>query len=314
MSWIFKNEPSLPPDPKTLRTRALLLSVPFALMGLFALVLLLHDGFGGGLSKEKAIQLLSVVIVCIGFPLLVFGITAKKNALQAAKSRSPVPASLEKPWLRREDWASGRIKASGLADAKTSLIMGFAFCAIGGLIAGLVLPKELNHGDYAALLALVFPLAGMVFLTAVVRKILAHRHYGDCFFEMTAIPGVLGGTLEGRIQPGVRLQLEHGLRLRLFCLRHAGSGRNPVEKILWQDEQSMKAEAGLSETGSGRTGIPVCFKLPGDQPECFVGNKEAIIWRLEAMARMAGPVFKVKFDVPVFKVPGPTVPPNSPTV
>ena len=47
MSWIFKHEPSLPPDARALRKRALLLSVPFALMGLFALVLLLHDGFGG---------------------------------------------------------------------------------------------------------------------------------------------------------------------------------------------------------------------------------------------------------------------------
>src|SRR5208282_665615 len=249
MSWIFKNEPSLPPDPKALRTRALFLSVPFALMGLFALALLVHDGLGGGLSKPKAIQLLSVIIVCIGFPILIFGITAKKNALNAARLKSPRPENPEEPWLLRADWAAGCIKSSGLADAKSSLIMGFALCAVGTLIAGLVIPKELKAGNYTALLALIFPLTGIAFLTTVVRKILAHRHYGDCFFKLTATPGALGGTLEGVIQTGVHLKLEHGLQLKLFCLRLAGSGRNSNEKILWQDEQIIKMEAGRPETG-----------------------------------------------------------------
>jgi hypothetical protein len=312
MSWFFNTESSSPPDPKALRTRALLLSLPFALMGLFALVLLLHDGLGGGLSKPKAIQLLSVILVGIGFPILVFGILAKKNALNAAKIKSPPPASADKPWLQRADWAAGRIKASGLADAKSSLVMGFALCAIGALIAGLVIPREVKAGNYTALLALIFPLAGAVFLSAVVRKVLAHQHYGDCFFQMSATPGALGGTLEGLIQTGVRLKLEHGLRLKLCCIRCTGSGRNQAEKILWQDEQILKNEDGLPETGPGRNGIPVCFQLPGDQPESSARNPEAILWRLEAKAKMAGPAFDAKFDVPVFKVPGPTVPANIP--
>ena len=264
------------------------------------------------MTKTKAIQLLSAIIVCIGFPILIFGITAKKNALNAAKLKSSKPENLEKPWIQREDWAAGRIKSSGLADAKASLIMGFALCAIGGLIAGLVVPKELNKGNPGALVALIFPLAGALFLTAIVRKILAHRHYGDCFFEMAATPGVLGGTLEGMIQTSVRLQPKRGLQLRLCCIRCAGSARNSTEKILWQNEQVIKIAAGQPATGPDRNGIPVCFKLPGNQPESSMHNKEAIIWRLEAKAKMAGPVFNAKFDVPVFKLPGSIVPPDSP--
>ncbi len=109
MSWIFKDESSRPPDPKAARRRAMLLSVPFVLMGLVALVLLLHDGLGGGLSRQMAIKLLSVIIVSAGFPALIFGITAKKKAMQAAV---PKPADDEKPWLKRADWAAGRIVSS----------------------------------------------------------------------------------------------------------------------------------------------------------------------------------------------------------
>jgi hypothetical protein len=314
MSWIFKNEPSSPSDSRTLRQRALLLSLPFALMGVFALVLLLHDGLGGGLTKPKAIQLLSVVIVCAGFPILILGIAAKKNALNAAKLKSGNPESPGKPWLQREDWAAGRIKSAGLADARSSLIMGFALCAIGGLIAGLVIPRELSNGNQGALLVLIFPLAGALFLTAVVRKILAHRQYGDCFFEMTTTPGVLGGTLEGVIQTSVHLQFKHGLNLKLGCIRCAGSGRNNAEKVLWQDEQVVTAATSGPETGSGRNGIPVCFRLPGNQPESSSRGKEPVIWRLEAKAKMAGLFFDAKFEVPVFKLPGSAAPANGPKI
>jgi hypothetical protein len=33
MGWIFKDEPSTPPDPRVARKRALLLAAPFALPG-----------------------------------------------------------------------------------------------------------------------------------------------------------------------------------------------------------------------------------------------------------------------------------------
>jgi membrane protease YdiL (CAAX protease family) len=311
MSWIFKDNPS-PPDSKTARKRALLLSLPFALMGLFALVLLLHDGLGGGLNRQKAIQLLSVVIVGLGFPVLIFGITAKKNALTAAKFNPPDSEGPGQPWLNRADWAAGRIKSLGLADARSSIIMGLAFCIIGVLIACLVIPKELSRGDYAALLVLVFPLAGMAIFTSMVRKNLAHRYYGDCFFEMAAIPGALGGTLAGRIQTLDRLKLEQGLRLQLACIRRIQSGRNSTEKILWQDEKIFKTGADLPETGPGRAGIAVCFDLPPNQPASSAGGKEAIIWRLEARAKMAGPDFCPAFEVPVFKIAGSTPAPAVP--
>jgi hypothetical protein len=219
------------------------------------------------------------------------------------------PADSARPWLNRADWAAGRIKSSGLPDATSSLIMGFALCAIGGLIAGLVVPKELSSGNRLALFALIFPLAGLFFLTTVVRKILAHRHYGDVFFEMAATPGIPGGTLAGRVQPGAPLRFTHGLSLKLSCIRRVRSGRDSTETILWQEEKVFKTEADLP---AGAGGIPICFGLPGDQPESFAGGKESIVWRLEARAKMAGPDFCPMFEVPVFKAAGPGPSPANP--
>src|SRR5580658_8856572 len=109
MGWIFK-ENDKPVDPKVARLRATLLSVPFGLMGLFALVLLAHDGLLGGLNRQKATGLASAIIVSAGFIALIFAISAKKETLKAKTIKDP--AWEEKPWLERKEWATGKIPSS----------------------------------------------------------------------------------------------------------------------------------------------------------------------------------------------------------
>jgi hypothetical protein len=197
MSWIFKDEPSTPPDPKAARKRVLLLASPFAVLGTVALVMFLHDELIGGMPRQKVIATLSFIATCAGFVALIIGINAKKMAMSAASPKSAPPEAPEKPWLKRADWAAGKIKSAGIPHAKSYLTMGIALCVLGGLIAVLVVPKALRSGNYSALVAVVFPVVGIVFLTMVVRKFQAHRRFGDCVFEMTAVPAPVGGALEG---------------------------------------------------------------------------------------------------------------------
>src|SRR5271170_6065465 len=109
MGFIFKDTDNKPIDPKAARSRAILFSLPFALMGIFALVLLLHDGLLGGLNRQRAMGLLSAAVVCGGLIVLILGVHAKKMAIQAAASK---PLDDRLPWLRRKEWADGRIANS----------------------------------------------------------------------------------------------------------------------------------------------------------------------------------------------------------
>jgi len=300
MGLIFKDTKNKPVDPRTARTRAILLSLPFAAMGFLALILLLLDGLLGGLERQKFFKLLGVIAASIGFIALIFGITAKKGLLGAPSS---LEKDLERPWIKRADWAAGRIKSSGIPHAKSYLTMGIVLCALGGLIAVLVVPKALQSGNYSALVALLFPLVGIVFLTAVVRRILAHRRFGDCFFEMAQTPAPIGGVLTGTLKTSLRLKFEGELRLDIFCVHQTTSGtgqnRRTEEKILWRDEKTFKSRAELSEFKSGGE-IPVHFDLPPGQPECSDRGNEAICWRLEM--KIPGINFHATFDVPVFKM------------
>jgi hypothetical protein len=306
MSWIFKdgNNPN-PPDPKAARSRAMLLSLPFALLGFVVLVMFVHDELIGGMPRQKAITTLSFIAACVGFVALIFGINAKKMALQATGAKPSAPEDPEKPWLKRADWAAGRVGSSSRGTVVLLWIFTIFWCGISAVLTFAMVPKEWQRGNHAALIALVFPVIGLILLVYAGKTTLAWRRYGQAFFEMAAIPGALGGTLEGMIQVNHRLRPEHGLLLRLSCVRRtttgSGKSRSTTEKILWQDEKWLRPD--LPQTDANAIGIPVYFKVPADQPESTPAKGDGIHWRLEASARVRGPNFQATFEPPVFKLP-----------
>jgi hypothetical protein len=304
MSWIFKDEPSTPPDPQAARRRALLLASPFALLGMVALVMFLHDELIGGMPRQKAVTTLSFIAVCGGIVALILGINAKKMAATAARPGPSAPETPEKPWLKRADWAAGRITSGTRKSVLLIWIFTLFWNAVSAPVVFVGLPTELHKGNYAILIALLFPIVGIGMILYALNATLAWRKFGQTIFEMAAIPAALGGTIEGQIEVKTRLRPQHGLHLRLSCLRRttSGSGKNSstTEKILWQDEKWLRPD--LPQTDLDATGVPIYFKLPADQPESTPGTGDGIHWKLEASAKLRGPNFHASFDVPVFKL------------
>jgi hypothetical protein len=285
-----------------------LFATPFAGFGVFAVIKGIKEVIAGQTVDGLMLCIFGLVFSTVGFGLMFGSIWAWKKSKQTAELQVRNP---DKPWLLRADWAAGRIKSSAMTQAKLFLIMALAFCGIGGIVTCLSLPAELNKGNYAVLFVLLFPLVGIAFLVAFMNAWRAQRRFGDCFFEPAQIPIPLGGTLEGMILTGARLKLEQGLHLKFSCIRRtvSGSGDNQrtQENILWQDEKIFKAEASLLDPEPGHSGIPVFFKLPANQPECYTRGDESVFWRLEAKSKMRGPAFSAAFDVPVFSMAGAAV-------
>ena len=285
-----------------------LFGLPFLGFGLFALKEAVSKFAAGKTKDALAMGVFGLIFSSAGLGLMYAAMTAERRRKAAEEKWRAQTDGGSKPWLVRADWAAGRIKSSNNAQTVALAILAVAFCGLGGMFTFLMLPPELHEGNYKALLVLIFPLAGIGLLAAFIRALLARRRYGDCFFEMAAIPGAVGGSLTGLIQTGARIQLEHGLTLKLSCIRRvvtgSGKDRSTQESILWQDEKVLNPPGGLPEPEPGRSGIPVYFKIPADQPECFSQGNETILWRLEAVAKMAGPDFTAAFEVPVYQVAG----------
>lgn len=308
MGLIFKDADDKPIDPKAARLRTILFSAPFALMGIFALVLLLHDGLHGGLDRQHALGLLSATAVCGGIIALIFGINAKKEALEMSASI----AGDEKPWLTRREWAGGRI-ATSVRKAILLLWVFVAFwCAASAVIFLAVVPQQLHQGNHAAFVALIFPVIGIAVVFFVLKTTFVWRKFNRSVFEMTAFPATLGGALAGGIQVPARLRPRQGWHLRLSCVRRETAGnRQTTEKVLWRDEKWLRPD--LPQTGLNVTSIPVHFQLPANLPESRASTGDGIHWKLEASAELQGPNFHAAFDVPVFKLAEAPALPDDPT-
>ena len=223
-----------------------LFALPFAGFGVFALIQAFREWNNGKLKDAAMIGLFGLVFSCVGFGLMFGARFGAKKIKQLAEQKAIHP---DQPWLWREDWAAGRVKWSGGQSAAISWVFAVFWNVISIIITVVIVPQEWHKGHPVVLLVLLFPLIGLAMLVTAVRNTFAWRRFGQCVFEMAAVPAALGGTLEGMIQTGTRLSLEHGLHLRLSCIRRTttgtGKNRHTTEEILWQDEKVLKTDAGL---------------------------------------------------------------------
>lgn len=301
MGWIFKDDDK-PVDPKAARLRAIIFSLPFACMGIFALVLLAHDGLHGGLDRQHAMGLLSAAIVSAGLVMLIFAVNSKKQALHAAAQKTD---DKEKPWLNRKDWANGQITTSVRKAILILWIFVGVWCVASVFISLIVVPQQLHQGNHAALIALIFPVVGFAIIFFALNTTFVWRKFNRAVFQMKIFPAASGSALAGEIQIANKIFLKHGLHLRLSCVRRTTTGPinnlKTTEKILWQDEKWLCAD--LPQANPNATSIPVHFELPPNLPESSTSTTDGVQWKLEASAELRGPNFNAVFDVPVFRLP-----------
>src|ERR1017187_5952389 len=196
-----------------------LFATPFAAFGLFAVWQAIKKIQAGDIKGGMFLSLFGMVFSAVGFGLMFAAITAERRRRAAEEKWLAQTDGGKKIWLARPDWAAGKIKSSAGSQWKMFLFMGAMFGAIGGASSFFALKEELPKGNYAVLFVLLFPTVAIGFIIAAVRVLLARRRFGDCFFELAQVPAPLGGSLDGLIQTGARLNLEHSLHPRFSCIR-----------------------------------------------------------------------------------------------
>src|SRR5882724_3860581 len=208
------------------------------------------------------------------------------------------------PWLWRKDWAGRRAES---LNRKTEITY-WAICIFCNMIllpvVGGLAPKMLRSGDPRAFLLLGFGLIGLILLVSAVRATIRHRRFGNTYFEFNTLPFSPGGRVGGRIHLKLETQAEHGIDLRLSCVRRivggSGDGRATREAVLWQAEQNVPSGA----VGPGPLGhmIPVDFAFPA---ESYVTNhdnpNDQVLWLLHAQADVPGVDYSDDFELPVFR-------------
>ncbi|MCA9114058.1 MAG: DUF3592 domain-containing protein [Planctomycetaceae bacterium] len=248
-------------------------------------------------GKLAFMGLFGVIFGGVGFGILIGSRWAEKKRQKKLAADDEHPGE---PWLAREDWAAGRVRPSGWLGIAVLGGMGL-FCILLSSPAVVAIPSELEDGNRAILVALLFPLAGLVLLGTAGRMLLQRRKGGNPEFIMASVPGVIGGPLAGVIRFDRTIDARNGWELSLTCIRRTSSGKNNHETAIWQ-EQKILTRTLDGQQFSG-TAVPVYFAIPFDAEPSDDEGPRTIEWRLELKADVPGIDIATQFEVPVFRTP-----------
>jgi len=284
----------------------MVVALPFALGGLFALIIAAHNINNGTLPWPLAAVVGSAALVFIGaaFALVLAGTQGRRRQRILADLQAAFP---DAPWMWREDWAQARcdsrLKTSVLATWIAALLWN-GVCVPVVYFTFTTISAEVLRKNPLILMAFIFPLAGIGMLIWAVRTTLRRVEFGKTCFLMSPPPGVIGGYLRGNIQARFPHGSAKGIQLKLTCVNRVvtGSGKNRSvwEKIRWREQQAVPAERLMP--GPDGALIPVDFQIPNDALACDNSNpNDAILWLLEADADVPGVNYLDTFEVPVFR-------------
>ena len=279
-----------------------LFATPFALFGVAALIFAvtqLMRGVGGMPFWFPLI--FGTLFGGIGFGLMALIVTQGRRVAQRQQLQAEHP---NQPWLWREDWAQARIRSK----TRTSMVRDWLFTIFWNLATlpttCLAVPRILSQRSLIGLIVLVFPAVGLYLLVRSIRRTLAYLKYGTSYFQMTKVPGSLGGELQGAIEAPFPHSPDHGVQLRLLSIHRVtegyGKSRNRNEWILSTSE--VKLDGGSLYPGATGTTIPVSIPIPPDGHATEeISPAEEYAWVLEATADMPGINYREIFEIPVFR-------------
>ncbi len=193
------------------------------------------------------------------------------------------------------------------ADANSSLkwMMVFALLwnAIAFLVAGsltLQLPRELDKGNYAALIVYVFPLVGVLLIGWVIRTWLHDRRFGKTALILDPYPGAIGGQVGGEILIPVTLPDDVIYQVNIQCLhskvtRNSKGERSTSTSLEWQDDMPARVE--VSDDSQVR--LRFCFDVPADLPAPTPKGDQWYHWQLSVSADVPGVDLDVSYELPM---------------
>lgn len=236
-----------------------------------------------------------------GLFALVFGIAGIGMMIFGWRQRSEATGvdNPDAPWLSRKAWASPELVAE--QSVAVWVLWGFAvfWCALSAP-ATFAIPGELEKGNWAILVILLFDVIGVGLVAMAIRQTLSARRFGNTVLRMDPYPGSVGGQVGGMIAARVPFDEALAFSVKLSCLRTytTGSGKNHSthNDSLWQDERWFHTE----RSAEGMSDLWFCFDVPDDLPFSEEPSSDYRHWQLQASADIPGVDFERSWSVPVF--------------
>lgn len=278
-----------------------LFGLPFLGAGLFFMFAQIAGARGSNTGNPIFGVMFGSVFALIGAGFLYAAVAGYGRLKRQAAIEESNPQS---PWLWRKDWAARRADSEN----KKKEITYWVICILCNmillpLVVGFV-PQMVRKSDPRAIILLGFGSIGLILLVNAIRATIRHQRFGNTYFEFNSLPFSPGERIGGRIHLKLETQAQHGIDLRVSCVRRVvtGSGKNQSTNqiTLWQADQNVPSGA-VAPGPLGRM-IPVDFALPSESLVTDHDNpRDQVLWLLHAQADVPGVDYSDDFELPVFR-------------
>ena len=279
------------------------------------LIGLLFAGMGGALmlkflsAQQTTPNSTAGAIFAGGFTLI--GLLLMGGAVYAAtklkQDDEAKAAHPDSPWLWRQDWAQSRVYGQQNNHAAALWVATIVVACVTLPWISIALHPDAHKAAPPLIFFLVLgsfaPLTAISAIIATIRR----ERYGKTYFEFDSLPISPGKKMTGRIELHLANGAQHGIDVRLCCVRRitTGSGKEQTthDEILWEQEQNIPSN--LLGFGAVGTSVPVSFDIPADAYESNSENpRDKVLWLLRAKADVPGVDFKEEYELPVFRSAG----------
>ncbi len=205
------------------------------------------------------------------------------------------------PWLANPDWQTNEIKSG----SKGKMYFTWIFAGIWNLVSApipFVLYQEVvEKQNYAALIALLFPVVGIGLLVWAVRTTLEWKRFGASPVALDPFPAAIGGQAGGTIELPVPFDSNNAFRITLAAVHsfESGSGKNRSRRENSGWDQSV---IGYAEPGLYGTRVQFRFDIPAGLPpsDADKGDDAYDLWRLGIRAELPGIDINRDYEIPAY--------------
>lgn len=255
-------------------------------------------------GADQGLLLVDMVLAAGGLAGLGMIVLACRRWRTLLVMRRLIAAQKDKPWLWRPEWIGGKIQSSTGRELRIRTLVAGIWNALSIPAASQGVFVIRNTDSLVGWWMLAFSGIGIGLLVWVVICWVRWFKFGSSVFEMSAVPGVIGGELGGVVKIPVHVKPEDGFDVALVCnyrvTRGAGKRRHTTVKKMW--EESVKIQRELLENDPARSAVPVLFKIPhGLPPSDSWRPDDLITWNLRIGASVPGLDYRAVFEVPVFE-------------
>ena len=201
-------------------------------------------------------------------------------------------------WQGRDGWQENGIRS----ESRRGTIVMWGFAVLWNAISSPLLfqfEEELEKGNYAIIIGLLFPMVGIYLLYKAVAMTLEYQRYGVIKLMMDPFPGSIGGHIGGTLTVKTPNDDNADYRIGVECVYSyvsgSGDSRSRSERIRWAEEGS----ASVRKVTEGVL-LSFRFNVPEDLPEADAEQTDDYyFWRLHLHADVPGVNLDRKYNIPV---------------